>query len=208
MRRFMVLLLLLAVAVLGWWLFANVQQSRVFRLGAPKPAASQAAKLKNQVSNTTLAAVSTSTVLLQPRYTGQDNQGRAWQLTAASAGQSGSATSGTYVLSTVTGQWDDPSQTQPLTLQAEGGEYTQNSQNLSLKGNVVLTGAGLTLQAPKVDADLATREVQASGGTQVQGRAGGWNINLAAPQLTATQNNSRIVLTGGVHAILTPSKAP
>lgn len=212
MRRFVTFMLLLGVVGLGAILFGNVKESRLFSISAPQRTVRQdveqaIAKTSSTVIRQTAAQVSATTVLLKPRYTGQDDRGRNWQLTADAAGQEGSTASSTYVLSAVSGTWADPSSSTPLTLTAEQGKYNQENQKLGLSGTVVLTGSGLVLTAPRVDADLKTREVVASGGTTVTGRAGGWNVKITGPQLNGWQNNQRLRLSGGVHAILTPIKA-
>jgi hypothetical protein len=211
MRRWLVLVLLAAVALLGWLLFANVQQSRLFRLTAPQPTLSQTVQSKvSRTAVVSLTTVSASTLLVNPRYTGQDSLGRNWQLTAQSASQQGSAASGTYVLQQVQGRWDDPSQTKPLTLSAAQADYLPaagtQSGTLVLRGNVQVTGGGLNLAAPTLTANLDSREVSASGGSKVTGQVGNWGMAITAPNLQGSQNNQQLRFTGGVHAILTPMK--
>jgi hypothetical protein len=211
-RRYLTFILLMAVVGLGAILFANVKESRLFAITAPQRTVQQ--DVQQSIANTsttvikqTAAEVTTTTVLLSPRYTGQDDKGRNWQLVADTAGQSGSSVSGTYVLNTVSGTWADPSSSTPLTLNAQQGEYNQAAQHLGLSGTVVLTGSGLVLTAPRVDANLQTREVSATGGTTVTGKTGNWDIKITGPQLNGWQNNQRLRFSGGVHAILTPMKA-
>ncbi len=211
-RNVIILVLLAAVAVLGLWLYNSVRPSGMFRIAAPAPSKVDAMDkeelqaLARNASNT-LVAVSATTLLDKPRYTGQDALGRSWMLTADTAGQEGTATSATYVLSKVQAEWTDPSQTTPFMLTAQEGRYQQTSSTLKLTGSVSATGIGFTLTAPQVDADLATRKLLAQGGTRVLGDTGGpkgWDVDIAAPTLTADQNGNRLVLTGGVRAKFTP----
>jgi|GEM_PF-4287114 len=221
-RRALVLLLLMAVAVLGWVLYANVQQAHLFSLNVqPQAAHPQTSEPRNEkerlaqqvqarVSGTTLVSlttVSATTLLESPRYSGQDDKGRQWQLQADSASQQGSAASSTYVLANVSGTWQSPSQTAPLTVQANQGQYNPQSNHIQLNGDVVVVGQGLTLTAPQASASMVTRQVDATGGVSVTGVVGGWHMHVTAPRLTATQGNQHLNLNGGVHAILTPVKA-
>lgn len=209
-RNLSILIVLAVVGVLGLILFLNVRPSGLFRIAAPapQPATTDLAKLKNAVSASTIANVSATTLLQKPRYTGQDNLGRNWLLSAESAGQEGTATSGTYVLQQVQAVYTDPSETTPFTLNATQGRYAQTSSTLLLSGDVSVTGIGFNLTAPQVEADLTTRKLQATGGSRVIGNTGGpkgWDVDITAPNLNADQNSSRLVLTGGVRARFTPT---
>ena len=218
-RRALVIMLLLTVALLGWVLFANIRQTHLFSFNVMPPHTAQppqkaaptlAQQVQTRVSGTTLVSLSTvttTTVLEQPHYTGQDEHGHNWQLTADTAAQAGSTASSTYVLSNVQGQWQSPSQTTPLTVRAVQGVYNAEANHINLTGNVVMTGQGLTLNAAQASASMVTRQVQAGGGVSVTGVVGGWNMHVTAPSLTAVQNNQNLTLTGGVHAILTPISA-
>ncbi len=209
-RRSLAILLLLAVAAaLGLLLYTSVRPSGMFRLAAPPPRPVDTGNIHDlaRSASSTIAAVSTTTLLEKPRYTGQDSFGRSWTLTAGNAGQEGTAASATYVLQNVVAEWTDPSATTPFTLSAEQGRYQQTSSTLQLSGSVSATGIGFNLTAPNVDADLTTRKLKASGGTKVVGNTGGpkgWDVDIAAPNLDADQNGSRLVLTGGVRARFTP----
>lgn len=216
-RRLTILLILAVVALLGFLLFANVRPSTLFRVAAPTPhplvptVQDNLKNLKNNVSSS-IAVVSTTALLEQPRYTGRDSLGRNWLLTATKAGQEGSTTSGTYVLQQVMATWEDPSQTSPFRVGATQGRYTQVSDSLELSGDVSATGLGFNLTAPKVNANLVSRTLIATGGSHVVGAVSGkdgkgWDVNITAPTLNADQNSSRLLLTGGVHAIFTPTKS-
>lgn len=220
-RRLLVFILLIAVAFMGLLLFVNVRPSSLFRITPPAKAVvltpapgsrEDLARLKTTVSNTAMNTISTTTLLEKPRYTGQDSLGRNWLLTADSAGQEGTSTSGTYVLQQVNAVWEDPSQTTPFVIAANQGRYTQVSSSLLLSGGVSATGIGFNLIAPSVQASLVSRTLVATGGSTVvgsipgSGGKGGWDVNITAPTLNADQNSSRLLLTGGVHAILTPRK--
>lgn len=208
-RNVTIFVLFVVVAALGLLLYNSVRPSGMFRLAAPVAAPTTGNDLKDMARSVsgTLANVSATTLLDKPRYTGQDALGRSWTLLADTAGQEGSAASATYVLNQVQAEWTDPSQTTPFMLTAEEGRYQQTSSTLKLTGSVSATAIGFTLNAPQVDADLTTRKLQAQGGTRVTGDTGGpkgWDVDLAAPTLTADQNGNRLVLTGGVRAKFTP----
>lgn len=209
----MILILLACVASLGIVLFFATRPSQLLRIAAPMAPAPTAniSNLKDTAITNGVVTVTTSTVLEKPRYTGQDNLGRNWLLTAATAGQQGNATSGTYVLNQVQATFNNPSATttgsQGFIMSADTGHYQQASSQLKLTGAVSATGLGFNLTAPVVDADLETRKLQATGGSRVTGRAGNWDVNITAPTLDADQNTNSLLLTGGVHAIFTPTKA-
>ncbi|RZK99067.1 MAG: hypothetical protein EOP36_20345 [Rubrivivax sp.] len=209
-RRTVIILILLAVAAaLGLLLYASVRPSGMFRLAAPTPAPTTGKDIQAMARSVsdTLTAISTTTLLNKPRYTGQDALGRSWTLMADNAGQEGSATSATYILNQVQAEWTDPSQTTPFVISANQGRYQQTSSTLKLTGAVSASGIGFTLTAPQVDADLTTRKLQAQGGTRVTGDTGGpkgWDVDIAAPNLSADQNGNHLVLTGGVRAKFTP----
>jgi len=184
-----------------------VQESRLFRLSAPvEPATPQS--MRSSVSGTTLTAVSTSTLLEAPRYTGRDAEGRTWEVTAVSADQQGSATSTTITLNQVLAHLQLPPEegtpSRTLTLRAEQGTYAQAEETLALAGNVQVEGLGLTLTAPQLTTQLATRQLSGNGGVRISGIIGPWGLNVTAPNLVAQQNSAHLTLTGGVHAILTP----
>ena len=212
-RNLSIIIILAIVAALGLILFFSVRPSGLFRIATPAPTVAPGtdlASLKNSVSSANPANVSATTLLRKPRYTGQDALGRNWLVQAESAGQEGTSTSGTYVLQHVQATFTDPSQTTPFTLAARQGRYAQTSSTLLLNGDVSASGIGFNLTAPTVKADLATRKLQASGGSRVQGQIAdkaskGWDVDITAPNLNADQNSSTLVLTGGVHARFTPT---
>lgn len=199
-RRLMILFVLALASALGIVLALALRPSQLLRIAAPVVPAT----VKDLGS---AVAVSATTLLEKPRYTGQDAAGRSWLLTAESAGQEGTATSGTYVLNAVEATFSSPSQTVPFSLSAETGRYRQASSTILLSGDVSATGLGFNLAAPQVEADFNTRTLRARGGSRVTGNTGGWGVDITAPTLSADQNSSRMVLTGGVHAIFTPTKA-
>ena len=211
-RRLYVVITLAAVAIMGLVLFFSLRPSTMFSISAPpaKPVQPELANLPEGVTSNTLVTVSGTTLLEKPRYTGQDNLGRNWLVTAETAAQSGSSTSSTYILQQVGAEWHDPSQTTPFTIQAQEGQYQPSGSTLQLTGAVSATGAGFTMTAPTIDADLATRNLKASGGSRVVGNTGeggnAWHLDITAPNLSADQNEQTLTLTGGVHAKITPKQ--
>lgn len=219
-RRATIAILLGLVALLGVVLFASVRPSSMFSIATPPPAASTQSPNSNQqvfgttISNTRLNSplnqVSGTTLLEQPRYTGQDATGRNWTVEAETALQGGSAANATYMLQQVKAEWADPSRPEPLRLTATEGTYNQASSTIHLTGQVQATGMGLTITAPVVSANLTTRFVSATGHTHTTGHIGrngkGWNIRINAPTLTANPSTSTVLFTGGVQTQLVPIK--
>lgn len=208
-RSLSIVVILTLVAVLGLVLYSSVRPSGMFRLAAPVPPPAGTEDLRAIARNvsSSLTTTSATTLLEKPRYTGQDALGRSWLLSAENAVQEGTTTSNTYVLRQVVAEWTDPSETAPFQLTAQQGRYQQASSTIQLSGSVSATAIGFQLTAPQVDADLATRKLKAAGGTRVTGNTGGpkgWDVDIAAPTLTADQNGSKLVLTGGVRARFTP----
>lgn len=240
-RKLAVALLLAGVAVLGVLLFGSVQESHVFRLAAPVRKAAPAAgvvpeNVQAAISGSTvssLTTVKTSNLLQNPRYTGRDAEGRRWEVTATRADQHGTATAGDIVLEEVRATLELPAEgaggqpgSQPdkkpaeMTLSAEAGTYSQISNTLDLRGNVVLTGYGFTLTAPQTVADMNSRTAVAQGGVRIRGSTGGnaggsteenrggqgrgWNLDVTAPVANVGQGGGVMRLTGGVRGKLVP----
>lgn len=169
MRRTLILLLALAIFGLGLVLYTNVQESHLFRVTAPlAPQTPTAQSMVSGTSITSLTTVSATTLLENPRYTGQDAQNRRWEVTALNAAQQGTTASTTLVLQQVNANLEipdkDTKQSKTITLKADQGTYQQAENQLHLAGNVQVEGQGLTLTAPNISTNLQSRHLIATGG--------------------------------------------
>lgn len=169
MRRTLILILALAIVALGLVLYFNVKESRLFSIAAQVAPPPQPTSVQAQVSGTTLTSLTTisaTTLLESPRYTGQDEQNRRWEVTAESASQQGTAASTTLILKNVAADLEVPAKSGPvsITLKAEQGSFEQSANLLHLNGNVQVEGYGMSLEAPTMTTDLSTRHLTATGG--------------------------------------------
>ncbi|MCP5405742.1 MAG: hypothetical protein H6922_05935 [Pseudomonadaceae bacterium] len=196
--RTLKILLLLAAAALALWLLWAVDDQRQLRISptAPAPQLTVPDAAPGDLAATTRA----STTLTNPRYSGQDDAGYGWEVTAARAVQSGTAVSSSLVMETLTAVWQ---QGQAYTLKADHGTYDMTAQTMDVSGNVQLAGAGLAATMPQATAALASREVRGQGGIQVTGRMGGYDVLLTAPSFTLTNAANNLGFAGPVHVELT-----
>lgn len=144
-------------------------------------------------------AISTSTVLIEPRFTGRDADGRTWEVIAKTASRSGEVGNDYVNIQDVTATLtvnDDG----PLTLTAQEGTYAKAEDKLALQGEVVATGLGLTVKSPHVEAGLSERRVIAQGPVTVSGDIGGWHTTLHGTRLTLTHppEGQHLALAGRV----------
>ncbi len=205
-RRAYTLLLLGTVAVLGVVLFSSVQPSTMFSILAPVAPPAPVNPAATPTLTGPLAQVSGTTLLENPRYTGQDTLGRTWTVEAETALQGGTAASSTYILQHVAAEWADPARPAPFRLTATEGYYTPTSSTLQLTGSVRATGLNFTLSAPVLQADLTTRILTAPQGSQVTGPLGRWQASITAPLLRANPASGTLLFSGGVRAQLTPTR--
>lgn len=195
-RTLKIALLVAAAAVVVWLLLA-VDDERQLRISTSSPLGGVDTPVAT--AGQLAAATSTTTVLVKPRYTGEDSAGYMWEVTANSASQSGSAVSSTLELATVRAVWQ---QGEAYTLAADTGSYLMDNKQLEVAGNVILTGQGLTLTLPRAVADMATRQVDGSGGIRLQGRLGGFDAVLTATAFSLTGNANKLAFSGSVHVVL------
>lgn len=138
MRRALTLILfLLALFILGG-VVLSVRENRQLRLsfGTPKIESPKAQKPLTDISASVVASVTATSVLEEPRYTGRDNAGRMWEVTAAYATQSTTVSGSTMLLTTVTASLTDPTANQSLALSAPQGHFNTASETLTLTGGV------------------------------------------------------------------------
>lgn len=115
------------------------------------------ASIETQVKGTTLTDVG-GTSILEPRFTGEDNQGRTWHLEASLAQQKGGLKTESISLSDVVAQaafQDGVS----ISFVAGSGEYIRSSSRLLLEQGVQIQGYGFILKTNALRGDLTNRTV-------------------------------------------------
>lgn len=217
MRRKLVIILLALAAALTVFMFTGMQDDRYFRLAAPTPTLNAPKeKLKTDLSPQIDAMVaqgisatetlSASTILVAPRYTGVDNQGREWEITADKADQSSTADQTLMLLTNLQGAFKDPTRNLDLTLHADSGDFATATQLLNLKGNVVVSDSTLTFTAPAVSTRLDTREISGSGGVMLSGQRGAMHGTVRAAWFQLLPGATQVKLGGDVKGHLEFSK--
>jgi hypothetical protein len=197
--RNLTIVLLLVAAGLTVWLLADVRESHQFRISAAPPVApTPTAKEVHSAAET----ASATTVMVRPRYTGQDDQGHAWEVTADTADQRGTMQSSTLVLNTVAAVWRDVSRSEVFHLTADSGTYDAGGQVLGLSGNVSGTGPQMRINTPAAEANMATREVSGTEGVTVAGPLGGYDATLTAQNFVMEANAKTLTFTKNVHLVL------
>ena len=173
---------------------------------------------------TTLQAAST---LLEPRYSGRDEAGRAWVVEAARAQQISvqslpdqtllpstlAGTSTALSLTTLTAQLKlgtgSLAQPQPApsataetayTFKADAGYFVQDADVLELIGNVKATGYDATLTLSRGVLNISTRGFTGTGPVRLVGQSAGTPFEFTGETLTLSENGNRISLTGNVTA--------
>lgn len=192
------ILLLVAAAAVAVWLLLAVDDQRQLRISPTQPPA-LTRQPAGMDTDKLAATASATTVLVKPRYTGEDQRGYAWELTADSAAQAGTMASSSMVLTRVQATWQ---QGQTYTLQAASGDYDMQAKTLNLQGDVRLEGQGLTLALPEATADLVTRDISGQGGIALSGRLGGYDATLTAPTFNLSNQASHLAFSGPVHVEL------
>ena len=193
--------LLLLAAGLTLWLVLGVRESHQFRISASTPSPEVPALPTARQAQAAAQGASATTVMVKPRYTGQDDEGHAWEVTADNADQQGGMASSTLVLSRVEALWRDVSST--YTLSADAGDYQASAKTLALRGNV--TGAaqnGLGFATPAATANLSTREVAGTQGVTVTGPLGGYDATLTAQNFHLDTAAKKLTFTRNVHLVL------
>lgn len=201
-RKLVVLLVALAVA-LTVFMFSGMQDERYFHIAAPvqQPVKTELspqidAMVAQGVSAT--QTLSASTVLVAPRYTGVDDQGREWEITADKADQSGTTSETIMLLTNLHGHLKDPTKNADISMHADNGDYATVTQLLNLNGNVMVSDSTLVLTAPQVSAQLATREVSGSGGVVLNGQRGAMSGTIKAAWFHLPAGATKVKLGGGV----------
>lgn len=167
---------------------------------------------KDDVNGTEIA-----TTLEKPRYSGRDDQGRQWLITADKATQFGQLDTGTIKLLNVYATYAEENNpdSAALSFRAYEGVYMRasdaptahlntQSDRLTLTQNVIVNGHNLTLKTEKLTTFTTTRSIIGDQPVHLTGLYGNMNIDLTAGAFKVSDNASRIQLTGGLKARLTP----
>lgn len=213
MRRKLVMLLVALAAALTVFMFTGMQDDRYFHIAAPVQQQPIKTQLSPQIDAVVAGGItsvtqtlSASTLLVEPRYTGVDDQGREWEITADKADQSGTTSETIMLLTNLKGHLKDPTKKADITLHADDGDFATVTQVLNLRGNVMVSDSTLTLTAPNVSAMLTTREVSGSGGVLLQGSRGSMQGTIKAAWFYVPANGTQVKLGGGVKGHLEFSK--
>lgn len=204
MRRKLVILLLVLAAALTVFMFSGMQDDRYFHIAAPVQQEPVKTELSPQIDAMVAGGISAtqtlsaSTVLVEPRYTGLDDQGREWEITADKADQSGTTSETVMLLTNLYGHLKDPTKKADITLHADNGDYATVTQLLNLNGNVMVSDSSVVLTAPQVNAQLATREVSGSGGVVLTGQRGAMSGTIKAAWFHLPAGATKVKLGGGV----------
>jgi hypothetical protein len=200
-RKTLIILLLGALAALGFMLWLAMRESTSLRLARPSTSALPTAKQ----AGAEVKDVSATTFLEKPRYGGEDDEGRRWRLTADRAQQAGTMTSSTFLLQNLAADWTG-TDSQTFLLTATEGEYAPSSQNLTLTGAISATGGGMEILTPAATANLKTREISGSSGVQVNGTMGNQPAVLNAQSFTLDAGERRLTFRGRVKLVLQGSQ--
>ncbi len=187
-------------------LFADIGEARLFRVNlkappvpvAPQPRPASGGVLSN------VSATQVETLLVKPHYTGTDATGRRWDLLADDASQQGGISASVVVLSNVSATYVDPSRSDSLGMVARTGTYAMASKTILLEDDVVMTGNGLVLRTPQVQADLTARTAEGRQGVTVTGDVARYGVTLTGDQFTVDHAAGRVTLTGNVKAKFVP----
>jgi|GEM_PF-2476014 len=166
----------------------------------------------DEVTQKDVQGTNLTTTLEKPRYSGRDNQGRQWLITADKAQQLGSLNTGTIKLLQVTANYqeEDKPSSNTLAFSANEGTYTRanasNPETLVLKQNVIVKGHNLTLKTEELTTLVNTRSVSSNKPVHLSGPYGNMFITLTAGAFNVTEGGNRIQLTGGLKARLMQPK--
>ncbi len=135
--------------------------------------------------------------MVSPHFVGHDDQGRAFDLAARQAARDDTDMQRVILAAPVLVlDIDGPSR---KTLTADTGVYDENTRLLHLKGHVRVDDAAASTVATDV-AEVDTRAGTVSGVSPIVGH--GPNGAIEAGGYTASEKGDRLILRGGVHAVL------
>lgn len=189
------ILVLLTVVVIGI-LYWNTGDDRLLRLSTTQPDISHPPHTNAIATNSSITSV-----LTQPRYTGEDTAGRRWEIVADKAVQRGSAGEAWLDLSAVIARW--MTQKDEFIITAPLAHYGMGSQTLILTGGVHGQGGGISLTTPAAQGDIAQKQLGGKDGIIVQSSFGRMSVTLTAKAFTVDAHANRLSFTGHVHTVIT-----
>ena len=134
--------------------------------------------------------------LVNPRFVGRDDRGRAFVLTAATATRDAADYSKVYL--------DKPALIldeegpDPLRITGGAGVYHEDTRKLEVSGGVRLSGARAAFETASSMFDTKTGELVGSGPIQGSGALG----DITAKSYGVYDKGDRMVFKGGVHTVL------
>lgn len=134
--------------------------------------------------------------LLNPRFVGRDDRGRAFVITAASATRDTQEYQKVY-LDRPALVLDEEGQ-DPMRIVAKSGVYHENTGKLEVSGGVRLAWSRAAFDTPASQFDTKTGELVGSGTVHGSGALG----EIAAKSYGVYQKGDRMVFQGGVHTRL------
>lgn len=180
--KFAFVLLAVALAlVMFFWPSANDD-----RLDIAVPAVDE------QLESTSLTDVGTTT-MRAPRFTGEDNKNRRWELKAKEARQSGALNPDNVWLDDIEAKATTEKGSE-ITFKAGEGEYLKEGSKLELRDGVLIEGYGFTLETEAVKSDLETRSAEGVSPVIIRSKEG----EMSAQEFNITDHGSKIHLGGGV----------
>ena len=135
--------------------------------------------------------------LVNPRFVGRDDRGRAYVITAASAVRD--VVDYQRVLLETPALVLDEEGPDPLRIQAKQGVYHEGTRKLDLQGGVKLAGAQAVFETAASLFDTKTGELVGSGPIQGSGSVG----EITAKSYAVSGKGERMIFKGGVKTRLT-----
>jgi lipopolysaccharide export system protein LptC len=138
--------------------------------------------------------------LLNPRFVGRDEQGRAFVITAASATRDPQEYQKVYLdkPALVT----DEQGPDPTRITAASGVFHENTGKLEVSGGVRMASSQQTFETATSQFDTKTGELAGSGPIHGSGALG----EITAKSYAVYDKGARTVFQGGVHARLIPKR--
>ncbi len=191
--RLLKFLLLALAAILTMWLFLTTEDSfKPIDLAPPKEI------IEDNISHDIrVKDISTTTVLIEPRFTGRDINSRQWDIRAKKAEQIGTLQNEKLNLFDVLAYLTDVKEN-TITVTAKKGIFDKNKDFIHLSENVILKNQGLILKTPNLTGNLI--KGSATGGTPVIINADLNNVllHLTSDIFEITKSGERILFKGNV----------
>ncbi|MBI1364219.1 MAG: hypothetical protein GC134_09560 [Proteobacteria bacterium] len=140
-----------------------------------------------------------STVMTNPRFFGEDNNDRRWEVKASRAEQTTVDGTPAFRLVAVSAV-AELAKNRPLAFEAGQGQYLPDAKKVALSDGVIVSGYDYVVRTEAIRYDLATGSGTGEGGVQVSGPRG----DLSAPKFDMEKNGRILHLYGGVKARIYP----